>query len=66
MTRRAAPARPQGDSALALAIRRREYERAALCLLAGFAEAWRRLPDGAIDDVLALLASADDDARRDG
>jgi hypothetical protein len=43
-------------NALAAALRDDDYERAALLLLVAFAEAARRLGEGDIDDLLALLA----------
>ncbi|TAK64569.1 MAG: hypothetical protein EPO22_05670 [Dehalococcoidia bacterium] len=45
---------------LATAIRRKDWERAALLLLIGALEAVRDAPPGTIDDVLMLL-SADGD-----
>lgn len=50
------------ESALALAIRRDDWELAALLLLHGIVSAARTLPPGTIDDVLALL---DAEASRD-
>lgn len=57
--RRAAP-----DSALAVAIRRGEWERAGLLLLVAMAEVTRTAPAGTIDDLLALLS--DEEVRDDG
>lgn len=42
---------------LAAAIRRKEWERAALLLLIGLMEAARNAPPGTIDDVLTLLSA---------
>jgi hypothetical protein len=52
---------------LAAAIRRKEWERAALLLLIGLLEAARDVPPGTIDDVLAMLSREEGggDARRD-
>lgn len=57
-------ARP--DTALAAAIRRNEWELAALLLLNAVAEIARAMPPGTIDDVLALISDreASDDAAR--
>jgi hypothetical protein len=44
------------QDAMAMAIRRREYERVALYLALAIARAARAAPPGTIDDVLALLA----------
>jgi hypothetical protein len=44
---------------LATAIRRKEWERAALLLLIGLLEAARNAPPGTIDDVLAMLGTDD-------
>lgn len=41
---------------LATAIRRKDWERAALLLLIGLLEAARNAPPGTIDDVLMLLS----------
>ena len=41
---------------LAAAIRRKDWERAALLLLIGLLEAARNAPPGTIDDVLAMLS----------
>ena len=51
---------------LAAAIRRNEWERVALLLLLGMAEAARKAPPGTIDDVLAMLSLEEDgdDAQR--
>jgi hypothetical protein len=63
MRRRGTTARtPRRQGALALAIRRDDWELAALLLLHGIVTAARALPPGAIDDVLALL---DAEARRE-
>jgi hypothetical protein len=53
------------DGALAVAIRRGEWERAALLLLTGVSVAARAMPAGTVDDVLALLSREEgaDDAR---
>ena len=62
--RRAATA--PANSALAIAIRRNNWELAALLLLDALATAARSLPPGAIDDILALISdegAADDAAR---
>ncbi len=58
--RRSPSVRP---SALALAIERGEWERIALYLLLGVAQAARAAPAAAIDDLIALLA--DEDANGD-
>ena len=60
--RRVAPA----NSALALAIRRSNWELAALLLLDALTTAARTLPPGSIDDILALISDeeAADDASR--
>lgn len=55
--------RRRGDSALALAVRRQEWERVALYLLLGVAAAARKAPPGAIDDVLDALAEMAEDKR---
>jgi len=47
--------RPAGGDALAAAIERDDWERAALLLLLGVSVVARSLPEGQIDDVLALL-----------
>jgi len=44
------------DSALAVAIRRGDWERAGLLLLVAMAEVTRSAPAGTIDDLLALLS----------
>lgn len=63
MTRQGGRVRgPRGESALALAIRRDDWELAALLLLHGIVSAAQKLPPGTIDDVLALL---DAEASRD-
>lgn len=49
-------ARLRGAGALAVAIDRGDWERAALLLLAGVSAAARRVPAGTVDDVLALLS----------
>ncbi len=46
---------------LAAAIRRKEWERAALLLLIGLMEAARNAPPGTIDDVLTLLSAGGDE-----
>jgi hypothetical protein len=48
---------------LAAAIRRKEWERAALLLLIGLLEAARNAPSGTIDDVLAMLSLEEDEGR---
>ena len=48
---------------LAASIERGEWERVALLLLNGLAEAADRVPRGQIDDVLALLAQEATDDR---
>lgn len=53
---------PRRQTALALAIRRDDWELAALLLLHGIVSAAQQLPPGTIDDVLALL---DAEASRD-
>lgn len=55
--------RARRDSALALAIRRDDWELVALLLLHGIASAAREVPPDTIDDVLALL---DAEESRDG
>ena len=45
---------------LAAAMRRNEWERVALLLLLGVAEAARKAPPGTIDDVLAMLSAEED------
>ncbi len=49
--------------AMALAIERREWDRVALCLLLGVSIAARKAPPGTVDDLLALLAGEEPDAR---
>ena len=49
--------RPATGDALSLALERAEWERAALCLLIATAHAVRCLPDGAINELLAVLAA---------
>jgi hypothetical protein len=44
-------------TSLAMAIRRKDWERAALLLLVGLLEAARDMPPGTIDDVLTLLSA---------
>lgn len=44
------------STAMALAVRRGEWERLSLYLLLAFAAAARRAPAGTIEDLLALLA----------
>lgn len=53
-------ARPR--SLLAFAIERRDWELAALCLLVGVTIQARRIPPGAVDEIIAELAG--DDAPR--
>jgi hypothetical protein len=48
---------------LAAAIERNEWERVSLYLLLGVARALRSAPPGEIDDLIALLADEDHDAR---
>ncbi|HYM15764.1 MAG TPA: hypothetical protein VEZ14_09400 [Dehalococcoidia bacterium] len=50
--------------ALAVKIRRGEWQVVALALLLGLAEAARTAPPGTIDDVLALLSIEEREARR--
>lgn len=60
------PAAAPAGSALAMAIRRNNWELAALLLLDALATAARSLPPGAIDGILALISdeeAADDAAR---
>ena len=54
------------NGALAIAIRRNNWELAALLLLDALANAARTLPPGSIDDILALISDeeAADDASR--
>jgi hypothetical protein len=65
MTRRVQRRVPRGDSALAIAIERSQWELAALLLLDALASTARRLPPATIDDVLALLSRSEeaDDGR---
>lgn len=51
-------------STLAIAIERKEWELAALCLLLGVAEAASRLPPETFDELLALLEAMPNDQRR--
>jgi hypothetical protein len=51
-SRRTSRAQP---GAVAIAIKRGDWERASLLLLIGIALAARRLPPGTIDDVLAII-----------
>ena len=51
-------------SALAVAIERREWELAALCLLVGVAEAAAALPADAVEGLLEVLAGLEDDSPR--
>jgi hypothetical protein len=53
----------RGDTALALAVKRRQWELLAWYVLLGVAETARKLPPGTIHDVLAVLAREDE---RDG
>lgn len=55
-------------STLAVAIRTREWELAALCLLVGVAEAAAALPPDAVEGLLEVLAGLEDEApgRRGG
>ncbi len=46
---------------LGAAIRRKDWERAALLLLIGLMEAARNAPPGTIDDVLELLSAEGDE-----
>ncbi len=54
------------DNALALAIRRGEWERAGLLLLMAMADVARAAPAGTVDDLLALLSGEEvgDEHRR--
>ncbi len=54
---------PQKPHALAAAIRRDDWERVALYLALAVAVAARNAPPGTIDDVLAMLAEVQADAR---
>jgi hypothetical protein len=68
MTRHHTVRRPNArpGSALAAAIRRDDWELAALLLLDAIAAVARTMPPGTVDDVLALLSDtedADDPAR---
>ncbi len=56
MTRETRTASRRRGGALAAALRRDDWERVALFVLLGIAEAARTAPPGAIDDVVALLA----------
>ena len=47
-------------SLLEIAIEREDWEAAALCLVLGIVEAVRKLPEGGIEEVLALLALDDE------
>lgn len=51
---------------VAASIRRKEWERVALLLLIGIAEASRKAPPGTIDDVLAMLSLEGDGERETG
>ena len=51
-------------STLAVAIERRNWELAALCLLVGVAEQAERLPPETLERLLDLLEVADPDVRR--
>ncbi len=64
MTPRREP-RLQPEGALALSLQRREWERAALCLLVATAMVVRRMPQDGIDELIALLAGEEEqrDAR---
>ena len=54
-------------STLAMAIQRREWELAALCLLLGVTEAAAALPPDAVDGLLEVLAGLEvEDARSGG
>ncbi|MEX2245739.1 MAG: hypothetical protein WEC75_03540 [Dehalococcoidia bacterium] len=55
-----------GASALAIAIRRSDWERAALLLLIALAEAARSSPPGTVEDLLALLDTIDAEQPGDG
>lgn len=50
------------QAAVAVAVRRGEWERASLLLLIAVSVAARRLPAGTVEDVLALLSETE--ARR--
>jgi hypothetical protein len=54
------------EGALAVAVRRDDWERAALLLLVALAHALRNAPPGTIEDLLALLASLDGAGDGDG
>lgn len=64
MTRNTHLAGSLREGALTAAVRRRDWERVALYVLLGVAEAARTAPPGTIDDVIALLAGEPE--RRDG
>ncbi|MBI5288562.1 MAG: hypothetical protein HY873_06275 [Chloroflexi bacterium] len=55
VARRHAVRQPASGDALAAAIEHDDWERAALLLLLGVSAVARSLPEGQIDDVLALL-----------
>lgn len=48
-----------GESALAVAICRENWEMAALCLLLGVSRAARALPEDAVEALLEILSSSD-------
>jgi len=65
--RRARHRTHDGDGdALAAALARADWERAALLLLLGVSMAARMLPEGAIDDVLAVLGAEEEHGEREG
>ena len=51
-------------SMLAVAIQRREWELASLCLLVGVAEAAASLPPDAVEGLLEVLAGLEDEGDR--
>ena len=53
-----------GTSVLAVALERREWSLAALCLLLGVAEAAERLPPETLESLLDLLERAPRDRRQ--
>ncbi len=51
-------------SVLAMALERRRWDLAALCLLLGVADAAAKLPPETLERLLELLEGAPDDSRR--